>query len=700
MKPFATTFPPLETRVSPAAPEACARISVPLLPRPPLICTFSTCPVVKIMRTPAELEEVAARLLARDQLGVASVVERLLLGCNSAELSFVAQRVLQGGKLSSRARLDQVGALRDALVASGGLVALLGLLDDCRMLAQVAQAVCLVQRSQTWDEETLPKLRRVISDARRAGLDSVDASQLPRHDLRQLVAKAKATLPALDLVMQTAETRLANRRQGDMSVAVRARRRTQATQASPGAQTLEAECSEQQLGEHVVSAIQSELHEVLDALDADGEPDWSFVLVALECRLEQRHGVKVSMDAHGALVRKISSTLHNDTRPRATLSAQPPSIQRTTPPSLPINRPVRPLSCEPAPSFISSPVEAATPGLVRDERGVGGAATAQTSVGGTPTAATGAVGTPTAGSGLSGAPVTERGASAAPAAERGVSDAPGNNSNPRAPVVPAPAAKISRAAEGPPRELWRRGVEAPLPDEVMRAAAAGDSGAVQAWVKEGGAVNARWSEHRVNLLMVAAGKGNTALVEWLLHHGADVNLQQKRGTTALMMASVNAHVDVVCLLLDAGAQVDLRSSTKNGQSEDALGTVMGKIRSDSGATEIKERRVAQLLRDHASGVNGRETLSWEQELSSRQLCPSCYGCLVEEANDDPSLVCDGGCCGRFSRSETRWSCEGCDFDICAACAFGRKKRSGRQHRGTLKRTAVEPTTVLSKRSQH
>ena len=212
------------------------------------------------MRTHVELEEVAARLLARDP-SVASIAERLLLGCNRSELGFLSRRLLPSG-VAPAARTQAVGALRDALVANGGLVRLLGLLDDCRMVGQAAQAVCLVQRSQQWDESTLPKLRRVISDARRAGLAGVDAEQLPCQETRQRVVRAQAILPALDLVLQTAESRLSCRQQTDASAVVRARRRTHATHEPAPAQALALAASSAQLGEAVVEAIKAELHEV------------------------------------------------------------------------------------------------------------------------------------------------------------------------------------------------------------------------------------------------------------------------------------------------------------------------------------------------------------------------------------------------------------------------------------------------------
>jgi len=56
----------------------------------------------------------------------------------------------------------------------------------------------------------------------------------------------------------------------------------------------------------------------------------------------------------------------------------------------------------------------------------------------------------------------------------------------------------------------------------------------------------------------------TAVVEILLAQDADVNLQDKRGMTALISASDHGHAEVVKVLLAKGA--DVNHQTKSGKT--------------------------------------------------------------------------------------------------------------------------------------
>jgi ankyrin repeat protein len=55
-------------------------------------------------------------------------------------------------------------------------------------------------------------------------------------------------------------------------------------------------------------------------------------------------------------------------------------------------------------------------------------------------------------------------------------------------------------------------------------------------------------------LMWAAHRGYTDVVRMLLNVGADVNMRNQGGYTALMLAEFNGYSDVVRLLRIAGAQ--------------------------------------------------------------------------------------------------------------------------------------------------
>ena len=70
----------------------------------------------------------------------------------------------------------------------------------------------------------------------------------------------------------------------------------------------------------------------------------------------------------------------------------------------------------------------------------------------------------------------------------------------------------------------------------------------------------------LSALLLAALKGHNEIVSSLLDHGAKIDLTTDNGWTPLMFASQNGHEEVVCTLLSKGAQVNL----KNKQNQTAL----------------------------------------------------------------------------------------------------------------------------------
>ena len=80
-------------------------------------------------------------------------------------------------------------------------------------------------------------------------------------------------------------------------------------------------------------------------------------------------------------------------------------------------------------------------------------------------------------------------------------------------------------------------------DEVVAAAERGEEEAVLAWLDGGGRVDATYERGGVSgltLLMGAARYGHERVVELLLRHGAEINLQDSDGGTALMDAAAKA----------------------------------------------------------------------------------------------------------------------------------------------------------------
>ena len=81
----------------------------------------------------------------------------------------------------------------------------------------------------------------------------------------------------------------------------------------------------------------------------------------------------------------------------------------------------------------------------------------------------------------------------------------------------------------------------------------GDYSQVKNSIKEGADVNVRnrWGE---TALLWASYVGHTEVVELLIEKGADINVLDNNGYTALMWASKKGHTEVVKLLKEAGAK--------------------------------------------------------------------------------------------------------------------------------------------------
>jgi ankyrin repeat protein len=67
--------------------------------------------------------------------------------------------------------------------------------------------------------------------------------------------------------------------------------------------------------------------------------------------------------------------------------------------------------------------------------------------------------------------------------------------------------------------------------------------------------------------MLAAAEGNNRLVTWLVERGATLDHTAKYGLSALMLAVVRGHVDVVRKLTNAGASISLRGTGAPGFAE-------------------------------------------------------------------------------------------------------------------------------------
>ena len=84
----------------------------------------------------------------------------------------------------------------------------------------------------------------------------------------------------------------------------------------------------------------------------------------------------------------------------------------------------------------------------------------------------------------------------------------------------------------------------------------GDLASLASLADAGANINAR-DRHNQTSIMLAAPRGQTAVVEFLIRRGADLNHTAKYGLSALMLAVVAGHRDIVRLLVAAGADLSI-----------------------------------------------------------------------------------------------------------------------------------------------
>jgi ankyrin repeat protein len=88
---------------------------------------------------------------------------------------------------------------------------------------------------------------------------------------------------------------------------------------------------------------------------------------------------------------------------------------------------------------------------------------------------------------------------------------------------------------------------------LFDAAKKGDIGAIRSALAEGASPDATTGKTTTTPLMIAAEKGRTLAVQYLLDAGANPNLATRQGTTALHKAIAKGQFEAVELLLERGA---------------------------------------------------------------------------------------------------------------------------------------------------
>jgi len=137
-----------------------------------------------------------------------------------------------------------------------------------------------------------------------------------------------------------------------------------------------------------------------------------------------------------------------------------------------------------------------------------------------------------------------------------------------------------------------------LNEDLLEAVRKGDAPSVEALIAKGANVNASW-RYGETPLFFACDRGFTPVVKVLLEHGADVNIKDSfYGMTPVTRAADKDHVDIVKMLLAKGANSDSVLIT--------------------GAEEGKPALVKAAL---DAGTANKESLSWALSAAIRQKHP-------------------------------------------------------------------------------
>ena len=95
---------------------------------------------------------------------------------------------------------------------------------------------------------------------------------------------------------------------------------------------------------------------------------------------------------------------------------------------------------------------------------------------------------------------------------------------------------------------------------LMLAAEKDQSKVVDALIAVGADVNAD-VDSRKTTLMLAAEKGHKSILGILIDNGAELNRKDQNGRTALMLAAEGGHSEAVDVLLEAGAEIHIQSAS-------------------------------------------------------------------------------------------------------------------------------------------
>ena len=123
-------------------------------------------------------------------------------------------------------------------------------------------------------------------------------------------------------------------------------------------------------------------------------------------------------------------------------------------------------------------------------------------------------------------------------------------------------------------------------------------------------------------LYIASENGHLSVVEYLIHHGADVNKADKDGRTPLYIASQNGHLSVVEYLIHHGG--DVNKTDNDGWTALHNASFKG------------HRRIIEILGEHGGELNMKATSGWAEGMTSLHMAID-----MEQVSSAEALIKNG-----------------------------------------------------------
>lgn len=106
--------------------------------------------------------------------------------------------------------------------------------------------------------------------------------------------------------------------------------------------------------------------------------------------------------------------------------------------------------------------------------------------------------------------------------------------------------------------------------------------------------NARYSQFEIPILVEAAGYGNSDVVRALISYGADINIKDSDGSTALMTAAALGHYDILNILLNT-KRIDINARDNSGKTALQLTSIIKTANERMGLSTADQNKTMNLL---------------------------------------------------------------------------------------------------------